>query len=445
MDPMLLCPGKGLVLPTPNVDAISEHIRFLLLALQNNEMSNKSPFAVHKALIGIGGEPKSVKRLRSGDLLIETNSAIQAKSFLLAKTFLNSPLIVTPHKYLNSCRGVISEPDLLTTSESEILEGFSDQGVIQVSRITMKKNITVFPTKHLILTFNSPNLLISIKAGYLNCKIRPYIPNPLRCFKCQRFGHSQTSCRGQLTCSRCASVGHSSTDCTLEPKCINCPEPHPSDSRFCSKWKIEKQIQEIKTNKNLSYPEARKLIALQKTNICPAKTASSVLAVSTSSTQANLLMSTSSTAASISETRTPIPTSIPAPSSTISRDQTSSSAPAKSQDIKENSKRKKRKNPVKTTNQPEIEIKLAPRKSLPIHDSLDEDIIEYEAEEYVLPEYWTKYHKKYLTILAVLQEEVLFSSTNLYGDNIEEIARSGPMVPFGPVVNTTSSSSLNCQ
>ncbi|GFV36064.1 hypothetical protein TNCV_345801 [Trichonephila clavipes] len=42
-------------------------------------------------------------------------------------------------------------------------------------------------------------------------------------------------------------------------------EPHPSDSRFCPKWKIEKQIQEIKTNKNLSYPEARKLIIPQKT------------------------------------------------------------------------------------------------------------------------------------------------------------------------------------
>ncbi|GFU16341.1 uncharacterized protein TNCV_4231861 [Trichonephila clavipes] len=94
-------------------------------------------------------------------------------------------------------------------------------------------------------------------------RIRPYIPNPLRCFKCQRFGHSQTSCRGQLTCSRCASVGHASTDCNLEPKCVNCLQPHPSDSKICPKWKIEKQIQEIKTTKNISYPEARKLIVPQ--------------------------------------------------------------------------------------------------------------------------------------------------------------------------------------
>ncbi|GFW12906.1 uncharacterized protein TNCV_3328391 [Trichonephila clavipes] len=207
-------------------------------------MSNKSPFAVHKALIGMGGELKSVKRLRSGDLLIETTSALQTKSFLLAKSFLNEPVSIILHKTLKSCCGVISEPDLLTTPEPEVLEGFSNQGVIQVRRITIKKRLNTYSNKT-ILTFNSPNLPTTIKAGYLNCKIRPYIPNPLRCFKCQRFGHSQTSCRGQLTCSRCVSVGHSSTDCTLEPKCVNCTQSHPSDSKLCQKWKLEKQIQEI--------------------------------------------------------------------------------------------------------------------------------------------------------------------------------------------------------
>ncbi|GFX75101.1 uncharacterized protein TNCV_3170291 [Trichonephila clavipes] len=127
MDPMLLCPGKGLVLPNLNIEQISSNTRFLLIYLPNNEMSSKSSFAIQKALVGIGGEPKSVKRLRSGDLLIETPSAIQTKSFLQAKTFLNSPVNICPHKTLNSCRGVISEPDLLTTTDAEILDGFSGQ------------------------------------------------------------------------------------------------------------------------------------------------------------------------------------------------------------------------------------------------------------------------------------------------------------------------------
>ncbi|GFX62105.1 RNA-directed DNA polymerase from mobile element jockey [Trichonephila clavipes] len=197
-------------------------------------MSEKSPFAIFKALQAIG-EPKSVKKMRSGDLLVETKSAIQSKSYLSTKHFLDSTLTVTPHRSLNFSRGVISEPDLLTSPDAEIPDGFSDQGVIQVRRITIKKDATVIPSKHLILTFNSTNLPATIKAGYLNCKIRPYVPNPLRCFKCQRFGHSQTACRGQLTCSRCATVGHPSTDCTLEPRCVNCSQSHPSNSKLCSK------------------------------------------------------------------------------------------------------------------------------------------------------------------------------------------------------------------
>ncbi|GFV17016.1 RNA-directed DNA polymerase from mobile element jockey [Trichonephila clavipes] len=239
MDLILLCQGKGLVLPNLSIDETAQRVRFLLISLPNNAMSVKSPFTIYKALKGIGGEPKSIKRLRSGDLLVETSSSTQTKSFLLAKTFLDSPVNIIPRKSLNTYRGVISEPYLLTTSEAEILEGFSNQGVIQ------------------------PHTTSNNKRWYLNCKIRPYIPNPLRCFKCQRFGHSQTACRGQLTCSGCASVGHSSADCSLAQKCVNCSQPHPSDSKQCPKCKAEKEIQAIKTNRNISYLEARKLIAPQ--------------------------------------------------------------------------------------------------------------------------------------------------------------------------------------
>ncbi|GFX24849.1 RNA-binding protein 34 [Trichonephila clavipes] len=283
--------GTSLVLPSLNIDKVSEHARFLILSLPNNEMLQKSPFAIHKAIQGISGEPKSVKKLRSGDLLIETSSALQTKSLLLTKTFLDCPLIVNLHRSLNSCRGVISETDLLCASGAEILDGLSDQGVTEVRRIKIKKETSLFPTKHLILTFNSPNLPSKIKAGYLNCKLRPYIPNPLRCFKCQRFGHSQNSCHGQLTCSRCAAVGHSSTDCTLEPKCINCSQIHTADSKLCPKWKTEKEIQTIKTNKNISYFEARKLIAPQFSQTY-AQVAKPSIATSTTQTDENITKST---------------------------------------------------------------------------------------------------------------------------------------------------------
>ncbi|GFS49537.1 uncharacterized protein TNCV_2968311 [Trichonephila clavipes] len=156
---------------------------------------------------------------------METSSALQTKSFLLAKSFLYSPVTRSPLKSRNSCRGVISEPDLLTTLEAEILDRFSDQGVIQVRKITIKNDVSVIPAKYWILSFNRPKLPTTIKAGYFNSKIHSYIPNTLHCFKCQRFRHSQTSCPGQLTCSICASAAHSSTYCRPEFKCINCSQP----------------------------------------------------------------------------------------------------------------------------------------------------------------------------------------------------------------------------
>ncbi|GFT48346.1 uncharacterized protein TNCV_4708921 [Trichonephila clavipes] len=126
------------MLPDLDVEKLSLHTRFLIISLTNNEMSKVSPFSIQKALIGIGGESKSVKRLRSWDLLIETNSALQTKSFLLSKHFLNSPVTINPHKTLNSCRGIISETDLLGTPDGEILEGFSGQGVIQLDTLTVE-------------------------------------------------------------------------------------------------------------------------------------------------------------------------------------------------------------------------------------------------------------------------------------------------------------------
>ncbi|GBN56575.1 hypothetical protein AVEN_93060-1 [Araneus ventricosus] len=150
------------------LDRVARYVRFLIISACDKEKGLcLSPFAVQKELKSIGDDPKTVKKLKSGDLLIETFSAIQTKSFLLAKTLANTPITVEPHKSLNSCRGVISEIQLQNTPENEIFEGLSDQNVIHVRRIILEIMSELFLTKHLILTFSGTNLPDSIKAGYL--------------------------------------------------------------------------------------------------------------------------------------------------------------------------------------------------------------------------------------------------------------------------------------
>ncbi|GBL60828.1 hypothetical protein AVEN_200509-1, partial [Araneus ventricosus] len=76
----------------------------------------------------------------------------------------------------------------------------------------------------------------------MRLSVRTYIPNPLRCFQCQRFGHSKTSCRGALTCSSCAEVGHESTDCTRAEKCVNYVSAVPSSKQSDSTAKASPPI-----------------------------------------------------------------------------------------------------------------------------------------------------------------------------------------------------------
>ncbi|GBN22689.1 hypothetical protein AVEN_68028-1 [Araneus ventricosus] len=226
----------------------------------NETFHTVSPFLVEKAITETIGEVKSTKKLRSGDLLVEVHSRKQSQQIVKVKNFSNIPISVSPHASLNSSKGVITCGELLNVATEEILKELQSQGVSHVRRISIRRDGQLLNTKHLILTFDSAKLPEHIKVEYMRLSVRAYIPNPLRCFQCQRFGHSKTSCRGTLTCARCAEVGHDSSRCTAAEKCVNCKDAHTSFSRNCSAWKLEKEIITTKIKKQISYPEARKLV-----------------------------------------------------------------------------------------------------------------------------------------------------------------------------------------
>ncbi|GBM83107.1 hypothetical protein AVEN_73103-1 [Araneus ventricosus] len=201
--------------------------------------------------------------MRSGDLLVEVASRKQAQQVLKLTSLSTIAISVHPHVTLNTSKGVITCGRLLNLSNEEITQELGGQGVNDVRRINIRRNGELMPTKHFILTFNTPRLPEYIMAGYVRCSVRPYIANPLRYFKCQRFGHSKTNCLGTLTCARCAAAGLESTDCTAVEKCVNCDGKHTSFSRSCPKWKLEKEVVATKYKKNISFPEARRLVKAQ--------------------------------------------------------------------------------------------------------------------------------------------------------------------------------------
>ena len=93
------------------------------------------------------------------------------------------------------------------------------------------------------------------------CRVEPYIPNPLRCFQCQSYGHGKDRCRQDAVCARCGSNEHSDDrTCNLPEYCVNCKGSHPTYSRNCPKFKIEKEVVRIKFTQKITFPEARKLV-----------------------------------------------------------------------------------------------------------------------------------------------------------------------------------------
>ncbi|GBM11145.1 hypothetical protein AVEN_243016-1 [Araneus ventricosus] len=257
------CPRGGQQIASNSSSNFPTFFLIKRVSTSDESFHSVSPFLVEKAITGSIGDVKSTKKLRSGDLLVEVQSRKQSEQIVKLKKFSNIPITVSPHASLNSSKGVITCGELLNVPTEEILKELKGQGVSHVRRISIRRDGQLLNTKHLILTFDSAKLPENIKAGYMRLSVRTYIPNPLRYFKCQRFGHSKTSCRGTLTCARCAEVGHESTDCTRTEKCVNCKGEHTSFSRNCIAWKREKEIISTKIKKQISYPEARKLVNSQ--------------------------------------------------------------------------------------------------------------------------------------------------------------------------------------
>ena len=236
--------------------------RFLVIKPkdQDKTFSTVSPFAISKALHGIAGELKSVKKLHTGELMVECSKKSHSDNLLKCTTFIDFPVITSPHRSLNSSRGIIRHREFKFCTDEEIQENLSSKGVTDVKRISVTRDGNKTPTNTFILTFNTPTLPSSLKIAWFNVSVEPYIPNPLRCFNCQRFGHHKDKCKCKLVCARCGAEGHEANSCSDEIKCFNCKGKHFAYAKSCPKWISEKEIQTIKYQQNLSYPEARKIV-----------------------------------------------------------------------------------------------------------------------------------------------------------------------------------------
>ena len=266
--------------------------RFVVIeSSENKQLSTLSPFIVEKQLNAILGTPKSVKKLGSGGLLIEVSRKQQAENLLRCTKFYNISVTCSFHKTLNSSKGVIRCPDLAGVPESEIADELGDQKVSGVKRIIITKDGKRSETNTFILTFCTPILPSSLKVGYLNVRVDMFIPNPLQCYNCFRYGHHERTCTLQSVCRCCGTHHDDIQNCTKVTKCSNCKEAHSSTARSCPRWVTEKEVLRVKYTQSLSFPEARKIVdsrTVPQNNTSYANTLKQKVEVKDCAVQANL-------------------------------------------------------------------------------------------------------------------------------------------------------------
>ena len=105
--------------------------------------------------------------------------------------------------------------------------------------------------------------LLYITPSFYKVPIESYIPNPLRCFKCQNYGHHSKQCTKNYICSHYRESGHPEVVCTSTMECSNCNGAHPACSRKCPKRQMEKQNHLVKYTQTISFPEAWKIVQAQ--------------------------------------------------------------------------------------------------------------------------------------------------------------------------------------
>lgn len=240
-------------------------IRFLLMesTVSETDITKLSPFVIHRNLLEITGkELANVTKQRNGMLLLEAADQDQSEKLLKSTRLGDISITVCPHNSMNQVKGVIKCRDLWGIEDTEIAQEMANQDVTEARRITVQRHGSTVRTNLVILTFKLLKLPSTVKIGYARVKVEPYIPNPLRCFKCQKFGHHGSKCRQETpTCPICSEKGHDGKDCSNTPKCANCNGPHTSFDKECSRWKTEKFIIEYKVVNNVTFKEARETIA----------------------------------------------------------------------------------------------------------------------------------------------------------------------------------------
>jgi hypothetical protein len=157
--------------------------------------------------------------------------------------------------------GVIAPIDIsedITLIQDQI-QTERDIKVVKVERLMKNTKEGKIPSTAVKITFEGRDIPKHLKINHFFYSVRPFVQNPVQCYRCQRLGHTAGACKASrprcLVCAKDHLVG----DCipnNPDLRCANCNGNHKANSRECN---LIKQAYEIEKRRAAgeSYSEAR--------------------------------------------------------------------------------------------------------------------------------------------------------------------------------------------
>jgi len=224
----------------------------------SRNLTKVNPIAIAKAIkeVLVGqSQIEFVKIVRDG-ILVKCYNIKQVQALSQIHSIGNIPVKIRPKN--TGLKGLIHGVPIEVTDEElqQELKSHKVTGVQRIKHIN-KQDHTETLTQNVILTFNLDSLPERVSFCFLSFKVKTYIPQVIRCFKCQNFGHGIEQCRSKERCVRCGDQ-HSFENCPKKetPKCVNCGGPHSAAYKGCSAAKKAKEIQTLKITQKTSYAQA---------------------------------------------------------------------------------------------------------------------------------------------------------------------------------------------
>ena len=186
------------------------------------------------------------------DLKVSASGTLNGKRII-------RPLDSTTHLWLQSCTCISQKPvkfiqlikkSVVTAVMQNVHPFISIEALLANQRINTAERILSYnsstkdmePTRSVKVTLNMKTVPAELRINFIGkFYVRPYVTKPIRCYRCQRFGHVAAAClaKGER-CSMCSGP-HRTEQCltkmqnseTINLKCAICGEPHSANSNKC--------------------------------------------------------------------------------------------------------------------------------------------------------------------------------------------------------------------